>query len=1447
MDQKIKSLIGRLRAFDPHRRVSFSGTAFRVGPHHALTAFHNVGDRGRWLASSEVHLYENLRFEPSGVESQGIGASVVAGCLVPGEDWALLELGGAPADVPIPPFSEVAPGQSPEPDFSAWGFPVASAQSRSGVTVSGVVRDVEANYQGAWAYELYSDEAAAGNASTLDGLSGAPLVVGKAIVGILRVNMIDPRNPTAGVAFGKLYACPIASPTLQALCGAHAALRLDPIAGLPGLPQSNLPRAPFRYLEWFDKGHAEVFFGRSRVVRSLFETATDPDAPPVVLFFGKSGVGKSSVLEAGLFPRLLRDFDVFAQRREQGRTLLETFNDLHEKACRSGRPAMLVLDQIEEVYTEHRTDGDRALGDLARAIRTALDGPCPPIRVLLVFRSEWLPEVRARITEADLAVREVFLERMTSDEVKEVVRGVESTKRLRSFYRVKVDPELPGLVAADVLRDPDSPVTSVLSIVMTRLWERLPSTPDGSRELRADVYQGQMRTRIGIEKFLDEQLVLVAAACPEASASGLIDDVLYAHTTEHNTAAQVGHLDLVRLYAGGQNDAARHAALVNLVAALVRHRLLYPIPSAQRIRVAGGLADAGEPVSGADGVAMDTRLVHDTLAEVIRRHFDASIKPGRRSRRILEARARDWEGNDGSGEPLDRNDLRVVLNGLNGMRARTKIELQVLAVSERAQARARLRRIGAGAAAGLAIAAVIVAFVALGRQDIYKAQGYYTEAVSAMNAKEFLSAQVLLATATTLDDRARTRQLLLDARLRSPQRRSVTRMPENCVRVLAIRQDGTEASCLGRMPPSGASELSLTLYRLDGTSSARNVKLELATSNPEHVRAAFAPDGTLAVFGDDAMRLMTVAPSVPTISESYPIGGRVKVAVICKDVPRFVAMAVVGGQVMMLDVATRQTAPLGSVDTSDVSALAISDACDALAVARDNNVVETWRKDSTGWTPSTGFKRHMDVARSLVFAADGSVVSGSSDASIRAWDPHSGDERIRLEVASDVSLVAMSRSGNRILSKGYDQRIKVWDRRGGRLLSAIREFDDKRGQVVARVDLGVREAGFVDGSDNVIFFRNSASEIEVWNRDGDEESFVLRDPGSVSTLAFHPTKPHLLSGGDDAPDSVVDPKDRRSRLRYWNLESRKMLQLFEEAPSPFLNVRFAAGGAGVVTSGVDGQVLLWSTDTGKRERREVELPSAKWALAVEEQGAEAGRVLIAADPTVQKIALADFMSGKVLKTAGAAELEGADRKDETLSAVAIYRDLRSGDGKVRDLLVTASDRVAFFDITGGAWRALGQFEVGRGVYALAVNPSHSLVAAASSNRYVSLYDIADIDHIRPRENLKWHHDGGVTGVAFCGHWLLSSGGDGTVRFTEAANPTQSFPIQAHDGPAWWVACNHDQTMAASGSTDGSIRVYKLGQIAATLERAPRDLVAEATARSGLVIAAGQIARRPEKP
>lgn len=96
----------------------------------------------------------------------------------------------------------------------------------------------------------------------------------------------------------------------------------NPLFNLPPIPKSyGLPESPFLFFKRYERHHAGVFFGRSFYIRDLYQKVTSDKSPPVLLLYGQSGVGKSSLFDAGLKPRLEGAYCVRYLRRNASKGL----------------------------------------------------------------------------------------------------------------------------------------------------------------------------------------------------------------------------------------------------------------------------------------------------------------------------------------------------------------------------------------------------------------------------------------------------------------------------------------------------------------------------------------------------------------------------------------------------------------------------------------------------------------------------------------------------------------------------------------------------------------------------------------------------------------------------------------------------------------------------------------------------------------------------------------------------------------------------------------------------------------------------------------------------------------------------------------------------------------------------------------------------------------------
>ncbi|MEV0498093.1 helix-turn-helix domain-containing protein [Streptomyces spectabilis] len=153
--------------------------------------------------------------------------------------------------------------------------------------------------------------------------------------------------------------------------------------------------APYRGLARFEAGDQSRFFGRERLTDELERAVR---AHRVTAVFGPSGSGKSSLLRAGLIPRLQRPDDPLLRPAAlriftPGPQPLRTHRRLLAPAA-GPTDTWLVADQFEEVFTLCQDPEERAR--FLELLLTALD-PGSRLRVVLGVRgTAWMNTKRGQ-------------------------------------------------------------------------------------------------------------------------------------------------------------------------------------------------------------------------------------------------------------------------------------------------------------------------------------------------------------------------------------------------------------------------------------------------------------------------------------------------------------------------------------------------------------------------------------------------------------------------------------------------------------------------------------------------------------------------------------------------------------------------------------------------------------------------------------------------------------------------------------------------------------------------------------------------------------------------------------------------------------------------------------------------------------------------------------------
>ena len=429
---------------------------------------------------------------------------------------------------------------------------------------------------------------------------------------------------------------------------------------------------------------------------------TNPDHASILYLYGQTGVGKSSILAAGLIPRLKNSHAVQYQRHNGETSLIELLArglsfkqpkaaDIqsiqqawmwHEQ--KTGKPLLLVLDQVEEIFARQSPEEiAQGLTEFMEVLRELFTGSedRPLGKCLLGFRKEWLPDIEAASKEARLFVSKFFLKRLDRKGTIEAIEGVPNSARLQARYRLGIEEGLAELIADDLLEDRESPLAPTLQILLTKMWYEVSEKAMVEPFFDARHYHQLKRRGILLSDFLDEQLHVMHRWNKDASESGLVLDILARHVTSLGT----GDTCLVQeLYADYTHQVRQ---IPELLKQLQQLYLIVPVEH----EVNGQIVKA-------------TRLAHDTLAPLIQHLFRASDRPGQRALRILENRGIEWVYGQ-VGAPLDETDLKLVENGQNGMHVWTPDEQRLVGASRKARARRQRRRtwsrVGAMVAVGL--------------------------------------------------------------------------------------------------------------------------------------------------------------------------------------------------------------------------------------------------------------------------------------------------------------------------------------------------------------------------------------------------------------------------------------------------------------------------------------------------------------------------------------------------------------------------------------------------------------------------------------------------------------------------------------------------------------------------------------------------------------------------
>ncbi len=1158
----------------------------------------------------------------------------------------------------------------------------------------------------------------------------------------------------------------------------HQCLQL-PAADSPQIE----PRNPYKGLRPFQEADAVDFFGREALSRQL--TARMAGGGRFLAVVGPSGSGKSSVVHAGLIPRLrqgglpgsegwyivaMQPGHAPFERLEEAllRIASEPPKDLHghlhgdsQGLARAvsqilppgGGELLLVVDQFEELFTLVRDEAERArfLSNLLAAVSE----PGSRLRLVVTLRADHYdrPLQYAGFGELVRQQTEVVLP-LSAEELEQAIAG--PARRTG----VSLETGLVATIVADVIEEPGA--LPLLQHTLTELFE----VREG-RELGLQAYQ-ELGGVLGSLGRRAEALYGSLDAAGQGATRQLFLRLVSLREGQEPGRRRALRPELSAMMEDGQ-------AVETAIDAYGRHRLLSfdrdPVTRIPTVEVAHeALFRAWDRLRDWLDESRDDLRAHQQLSRAVAEWLNSGRDAGYllQGTRLDQFEAWSWA----SALALSPDEQDYLQASLAGRQARKTEEAdrQAREAALEQRSRRRLQALVAILAIATLMALALTVYAFSQRRDALEAYSLSlaANARNALDSGDSAKALALSLAANRIDRPPRESQRVLMEAAYAPGPR----------RQLSFDRDlfggaGTSATAVA-ISPNGRTALAsyctqagteygqrcaagtpsrFVLWDVESGEAIRMFEGHTAGVN----ELAYSPDGETALSGSEDATLIEWNPTtgrerrrfeghsgaVHTVAVS-PDGRTAASGGRAGDAPTNPGELILwdldsGWEIRRLEGATAEVMDVAF--TPDGSMILASMGDSEQFVNRGEPVELGMRL----WDVETGqlvrsFDLAGDDATSLAISPDGATaLSGGWDRTVYLWDLSTGERVTALEGHTDPIMALAfdpAPGSRRAVSGSDDNSLILWDLESAEPVARLMARDSDVLDVALSSDGQMALSASRDGT------------LVQWDLyDGGELGRFEGHPPAVFDTAFSPDGTRFLSSGGN-PDPA-SPLAGDTNIRLWDLETGQELRRLEGHTGTVLQVAFAPDGRTALSSSNDQSVRLWDLETGE----------------------EIGR----------------FVGHETLVTSIAFGPDGEQVLSGSVDGTLILWDLENGE---------VLHRLAGHTL---------------GVWSVAVSPDGTTALSGADDSILILWDLETGKELRRFLGHSQAEDASVSGVAYLpdGKTALSGGTDGFIIHWDLETGQEIGRFGGHSGIRTRVSVSPDGRTAFTSSWDGTLMVWDL--------------------------------------